>query len=63
MITLVPLCHSCKHWHREDFAGFRCDAFPQGIPAPILESDHDHREPYPGDNGVRYEPAKPNKDP
>jgi len=33
-----------------------CTAFPEGIPDPILLMDHDHRHPYQGDNGIRYEP-------
>ena len=58
MVTLTPLCRTCKHWRRDDFSGFTCNAFPDGIPDAILESDHDHRKPYPGDNGIRYEPVK-----
>lgn len=50
----APMCIGCKHFHRE---GFTCDAFPNGIPDDILESRLDHRKPYPGDNGIQYEPV------
>jgi hypothetical protein len=57
MIVPVPLCNECRYWHRENFEGFTCDAFPGGVPEAIIRSEHDHREPYPGDNGIRYEPV------
>lgn len=45
-------CLRCAHFHLSG----GCDAFPDGIPAPIMTGQHDHTEPYPGDNGVRFEP-------
>lgn len=36
----------------------RCEAFPEAIPMPILLNEHDHREPYKGDHGIRFE-ARP----
>jgi hypothetical protein len=47
----VVACWTCKHKR----AHAVCKAFPDGIPAPILAGDNDHRKPYPGDNGVKYE--------
>lgn len=47
----VAQCVRCKHL----LSNARCAAFPEGIPADILENRHDHRRPYPGDNGIRFE--------
>ena len=48
-------CWDCKYKHQR---GIGCDAFPGGIPLPINSGAHDHREPYPGDNGIRFEPRE-----
>ena len=45
-------CVLCTHYHVNE----TCDAFPQGIPAPIRSGAFDHTKPYPGDHDVRYEP-------
>jgi hypothetical protein len=37
-------------------AWLACDAFPKGIPYQISAEEHDHRLPFKGDRGVRYEP-------
>jgi hypothetical protein len=47
----LPQCFGCKHSHHNGM----CDAFPKGIPRAILGDYHDHRKPYPGDNGIRFE--------
>jgi hypothetical protein len=39
----------CVHY-RDDL---QCAAFPERIPDAILTSTADHRQPYPGDNGIR----------
>lgn len=53
------LCRFCKHMHSDSLS---CDAFPARIPDEIryanLETDtmpYDHRKPYPGDSGIRFE--------
>ena len=50
-------CILCAHYQ----LNLECDAFPKGIPVKILTGDHDHSQPYPGDNGIRFEPVEPEK--
>ncbi len=49
-----PQCVNCKHSHHNG----TCEAFPDGIPLEILSGEHDHRVPFPGDNGIRFEPKE-----
>lgn len=44
-------CIGCKHY----LGDFECEAFPEGIPKEILAGLHDHRQPFPGDDGIRWE--------
>jgi hypothetical protein len=32
-----------------------CEAFPDRVPREIYTGQFDHREPYPGDNGIQFE--------
>ena len=52
----VPICLVCKHYHYQDEENNRCDAYAESIPFEILTSVVDHTRPYPGDNGIRFEP-------
>ena len=51
-------CTRCEHYR----GAWRCDAFPQKIPLDIATGKHDHRKPYPGDNGIRYQLAEEYKE-
>jgi hypothetical protein len=53
---LRPLCTNCKHLFRYPERHRKtCKAFPDGVPIEIAASFHDHRKPYPGDNGIMFE--------
>lgn len=47
-------CGRCIHKHQT--LRHVCDAFPAGIPRPIWLAEHDHRQPWPDDQGIRFEP-------
>lgn len=51
-------CLLCVHYLGE----IQCDAYPDRIPDEIITGLHDHREPYPGDNGIRFKPLQGAKD-
>jgi len=48
-------CRDCKNRR-----GDECLAFKE-IPVAILTGEHDHRKPYPGDNGIQYQPTTDDK--
>ena len=56
-LILIPMKVQCITCKNVDLNGAppTCKAYPDGIPDAILLSKHDHRKPYPGDNGIRYE--------
>ena len=35
-----------------------CKAFPKGIPDEIAYGNNKHLEPFPGDNGIQFEPKE-----
>ena len=55
---LAPICFGCtrlKAIQRGTEGKMLCDAFPEGIPAPIVLNDADHRRPFAGDGGKMFE--------
>lgn len=46
-------CPVCVHYQGE----LKCAAFPNGIPQSIITGRRDHSKPYPGDNGIRFQPV------
>ena len=55
-----PICFGCKHHY---FGEGRCDAFPErdSIPPEIWLGKRSHLIPYPGDQGIMYEPNEKKK--
>lgn len=52
----IPLCESCARLGPgPDGVGFACAAFPDGIPDAIYVGGFDHRQPFDGDGGIRYQ--------
>lgn len=54
-----PICCGCAHATLA--FGHRCAAFPDRIPDAIWKGENDHTQPYPGDNGIRFERRMPKK--
>ena len=49
----LAICLACKRLRSAN----TCDAYPDGIPGRILFEHFDHRLPYPGDRGTRFDVA------
>lgn len=47
----APICRACFRYSGQD----TCEAFPDGIPGRIMYQHYDHRLPFPGDKGLRFE--------
>lgn len=58
-MTMMIACVSCKHFNAEESQKLGknvCSAFPLGVPFEIFMGFDDHREPFEGDNGIKWEP-------
>jgi len=53
-MTTDSNCSVCVHYQ----GALRCLAFPQGIPAPIIEGRKSHTKPMKGDKGILFEMRK-----
>jgi hypothetical protein len=51
----APICYVCRH--KDPGEDLKCGAFPEGIPNEIALSKADHRLPFPGDRGIRFDPV------
>ncbi len=57
-IGSLSICGACARLGpRVDRPGVACAAFPDGIPDEIYVDGFDHRKPFDGDNGLRFELA------
>ena len=53
-----PMCYFCAHFRGlEPWNRWSCDAYPEQVPAEITDEYADHRLPFLGDNGIRFEAA------
>lgn len=59
-MSLRLACATCKRLVTQDVRKdvVKCEAFPKGIPDAILDGEHQHREAFKGDHGLRWSPLK-----
>ena len=50
--VVFPQCNDCQRYNGDG----TCRAFRDRIPDPIFLNQVDHREPFQGDDGIRFKP-------
>lgn len=55
-VNAARQCATCKNHIPSTWT---CKAFPKGITEEIYRGRHDHSQPFPGDNGILYNPDDP----
>lgn len=51
ILSVFAPCGDCANY----LSDHKCKAFLEGIPKPILDGENQHKDPYPGDNGIQFE--------
>jgi len=51
-----PQGHKCARLRSTVPGRWACQAYPRGIPTPIVLGEVNHSQPYKGDKGLRYKP-------
>lgn len=54
IIDVSPMCVLCARFDWGNTPNMTCESYVTRIPKEILDGTHDHREPYKGDNGIRF---------
>lgn len=57
---IVSQCSVCAHAHT---TGPTCSAYLDGIPDEIMYNEHDHRQFFDGDHGIRFDPLPGQRSP
>lgn len=58
MLLYSSVCSGCANYDESNPMFKVCAAFPNGIPEEIFSGENNHTKPYPGDNGILFEPVQ-----
>ena len=53
-MIMINRCVICRRYRGNE----TCTVYKDRIPNQIFTAQHDHREPFKGDNGIRFKPIK-----